>query len=105
MSASLLDWSAFDGPATYRIVVQGTLALDLADRLEGMSIGRELSDDGAVLSVLAGELADQSALTSVLLSLHELRVTLISIERLPVPLPDQPVPEKSETTRQDDASQ
>ncbi|MFO7662036.1 MAG: hypothetical protein R6X18_05525 [Chloroflexota bacterium] len=80
-------WSTFDDPATYWIAVQGALALDLSDRLEGMAITREVTDDGAVISILAGELADQSALASVLLSLYELHVTLISIEQIPARAP------------------
>lgn len=55
-----------------------------------MQISREVSDDGAVLSILVGELADQSALTSVLLSLYDLRMQLIVVEQLlPGGLPDQ----------------
>jgi hypothetical protein len=88
------DWSAFDGPATYWIAVQGALALDLSDRLEGMAITREVTDDGTVISILAGELTDQSALAGVLLSLYELHVTLISIEQIPArPPPSRPASE------------
>lgn len=106
MNASLSDWSAFDGPATYWIAVQGVLALDQSDRLEGMAISREVSDDGAVITILAGQLADQSALASVLLSLYELHVTLLSIEQIPVRAPpSQPVPENPEAGEQNDVSQ
>ena len=106
MNSSLSDWSAFDGPAIYWIAVQGTLAFDQSDRLEGMAISREVSDDGAVISILAGELADQSALAGVLLSLYELHVTILSIEQIPVRAPPgQSVPGYPEAREQNDLSQ
>lgn len=99
------DWSAFDGPATYWIAVRGALALDLSDRLEGMAISREVTDDGVAISILAGELADQSALAGVLLSLYELHMTIISIEQIPVRAPpSQPVPTNPEARQQNDVS-
>ncbi len=74
---------AFDGPATYRIVVNGMVSRDLADRLEGLEIEHTLTHDGADVSVLSGVLADQTALTSVLVSLNELQMVLLSVEHVP----------------------
>lgn len=77
----------FDGPAAYRIVVHGLVARDLADRLEGLQIEQTVGHDGTDVSVLSGSLADQTALTSVLVSLHELQMVLLSVEQVP---PDSP---------------
>ncbi len=72
----------FDCPATYRIVIQGRIAGSLSDRLEGMAIHGALDEDGANLSVLVGELTDQSALVGVLYSLYELHFPLIALEKI-----------------------
>ena len=70
-----------------------------------MTISREVSDDGAVISLLAGELADQSALAGVLLSLYELHVTLISIEKISAHSPSsQTWPVNPEAREQNDVS-
>jgi len=55
----------FDDPATYRIVVHGKQACSLSVRLEEMAINQATCEDGADLSVLVGELTDQSALAGV----------------------------------------
>lgn len=82
---------SFDAPATYRIVVHGKLARSLSDRLEGMAINQAVGDDGTAVSVLVGELTDQSALAGVLYSLHELHMALITVEKIPPSgLPRQP---------------
>ena len=39
-------------------------------------------NDGSHVSVLTGELVDQTALASVLQSLYELHVTLLAVEQL-----------------------
>ena len=72
---------AFDGPATYMIVVDGLVARDLSDRLQGMAISQSV-ETGATRSILIGELLDQAALAGVLDSLYELHFTLIAVERL-----------------------
>ncbi len=78
------DYSVlFDYPATYRIVVYGRLARSLSDRLEGMAINQVDNDDGTAVSVLFGELPDQSALAGILYSLYELHMVLIGVEKIP----------------------
>lgn len=78
--------STFDGSATYRITVLGVISLRWCGRaLEGMTINRLTLEDGSLLSILTGELADQAALTGVLNTLYELRLPLIAVKRLPLP--------------------
>jgi hypothetical protein len=48
-----------------------------------MAISQAVGDDGTVVSVLVGELTDQSALAGVLYSLHELHMALITVEKIP----------------------
>ena len=70
------------GPATYRIIVQGELDLDMGPRLAGMSISRRESDDGETESILVGRLPDQAALSSVLNSLYDLQLPVVSADCL-----------------------
>jgi hypothetical protein len=55
----------------------------MAGRLEGMMIKQAAGENGMVVSVLVGELADQSALAGVLYTLYELQKTLITVEKIP----------------------
>ena len=73
----------FDGPAAYQITVRGTIAPEWADRLESMTIKPLLRDDGAVFTVLTGELTDQAALSGVLNTLYDLRLPIIAVDKLP----------------------
>lgn len=70
------------GPATYQIVVQGAIDPSWASRLAGMNITERRSDKGEVETVLVGRLADQTALSSVLNSLYELRLPVVSADCL-----------------------
>lgn len=54
----------------------------MADRLEGMAIKQASGDNGIAVSMLVGELADQSALAGVLYTLYELQMTLITVEKI-----------------------
>lgn len=67
-------------PATYRIRVRGRLAPGWSDRVAGMEIAEEAGPDGAIESVLVGRLADQSSLSGVLNTLHDLHLPVISAE-------------------------
>jgi hypothetical protein len=73
----------FDNPATYRIVVRGTLASSLSDRLEGMAIQTVVGKRGVTQSILVGELVDQAALAGVLRTLYDLHMVLTSVEQIP----------------------
>jgi hypothetical protein len=77
--------SVFDGPAAYQITVQGTIAPGWSRRLEEMAINHVALDDGTPLTILTGEVTDQAALTGVLNTIYELRLTLLSVNKLPTP--------------------
>jgi len=70
------------GAATYRIIVQGTIDPSWASRLAGMSISERQSDDGDLETILVGRLPDQAALSSVLNTLYELHLPVVSADCL-----------------------
>lgn len=72
----------FDSPVAYRIQVQGRVASNWSDRLQGMKISQAASDAGIVVSTLTGELPDQTALAGVLNTLHEMHLPVLSVECL-----------------------
>ncbi len=69
-------------PSTYRIRVQGRLDSTWSTRLGGMAVTAEPSADKPAVSVLAGHLADQAALSGVLNTLYDLHLPLLSVENL-----------------------
>ena len=71
-----------EGPATYKIVVRGTIDPATAKRLSGMSISQILSEDGEIETVAVGRLADQAALSSVLNTLYGLHLPVVSADCL-----------------------
>lgn len=79
---SATSHSAFDGPATYRIGVQGCIPARWCDRLEGMTVTVESPDTDPPITTLLGELCDQAALVGVLTTLYELHLSVHSVERL-----------------------
>ena len=70
------------GPATYRIVVRGTLDPSWTARLGGMQISDRLTKEGEPETVLVGRLSDQTALSSVLNTLYELHFPVVSADCL-----------------------
>ena len=71
-----------EGPATYKIIVRGTIDPATAKRLSGMSISQILSEDGEVETVVVGRLADQAAQSSVLNTLYGLHLPVVSADCL-----------------------
>jgi len=69
-------------PSTYRIRVQGRVDNRWADRLGGMTVTAEASDDQAVVTILEGHLPDQAALSGVLNTLYEMHLPLLSVDNL-----------------------
>jgi len=63
--------------ATYRIRADGSVAASWSDRLGGMTV--TTADDATTLT---GPLQDQSELMGVLNTLHLLRLTVTSVERI-----------------------
>ena len=70
-------------PGVFRIRVKGRLESRWSDRLGGMSINTENPEGGeGVQTVLVGRLPDQTALSGVLSTLHDLHLPLVSVECL-----------------------
>jgi hypothetical protein len=69
-------------PGEFRITVQGGIAPEWQDCLGGLSVRVVTDEDGSLVSILHGRLADQAALGGVLRTLGDLRVPLISVDRL-----------------------
>jgi hypothetical protein len=72
----------FDSPVPYRILVQGRVASNWSDRLQGMDISQSANANGLIVSTLTGELPDQTALAGVLNTLHEMHLSVLSVECL-----------------------
>lgn len=70
--------------AVYRIVVQGSLAEEFADRLAGLSLQVGPGVHGGAATTLTGRLRDQAQLIGVLNTLYEMRVPILSLELLEV---------------------
>ena len=66
-----------DNPWTYEIRVEGVLSEGWSDWFEGL----EISNDPGGITTLRGQLVDQAALFSVLMRIHNLNLTLISVAR------------------------
>ena len=71
-----------DGPAIYRIHVQGRLDARLADRLGGMQVTEVRVSGKEPETILVGRLVDQASLTGILNSLYELHLPVLSAECL-----------------------
>lgn len=72
----------FMAPATYRIKVQGNIDSHLLDYLNGMKLVKEENINSRPISILKGELRDQSALSGILNSLYNMHFAIISVEQL-----------------------
>jgi hypothetical protein len=70
------------GAATYRITVQGAIDPSWTSRLAGMSISEKILDNDEVVTILVGRLPDQTALSSVLNTLYELHLPVVSADCL-----------------------
>jgi len=73
--------ATMQGPAVYRIRVQGNVPIDWSDCLMGMNITAG-SDERNLQSTLVGRLPDQSALAGVLNTLYEEQYPVLSVECL-----------------------
>lgn len=73
--------SRFDGGGLYRIVVDGKIPTNWADRLSGMSVVSEDEGGSSSTSLLQGTIKDQAELNGILETLYRLQVIIISVER------------------------
>ena len=78
---SIKDFN-FKKAAIYKIVVQGAINESWSDRMHGMQIKVEKRTDNIPFSSLVGEIRDQSALSSILNSLYDMHMTVISVNML-----------------------
>lgn len=69
----------FDYPARYQVCVLGWIDPDWSDRLEGMSVSLDTTDENQPICTLEGELIDQAALVGLLTSLYELHLPVLSV--------------------------
>jgi hypothetical protein len=69
-----------NGPAIYRIRVQGRLDARMSDRIGGMQITEVRVADKGPETILVGRLVDQASLTGILNSLYELHLPVLSAE-------------------------
>lgn len=72
----------FGGPATYRIVAQGTLPAYWRDRVGGMEIIDTTEGDNLAQVTLIGVIVDQAALRGIVETLYNLHMPIIRVERL-----------------------
>jgi hypothetical protein len=81
-NSQFLENLKFEGPASYRIRTQGHLDDSWSDRLGGMVITRAFTADKQPMTILIGNLKDQSALSGVLNAIYDLHLPVISVEYL-----------------------
>jgi hypothetical protein len=70
------------GPAIYRIRIQGQLDAKLSNRIGGMQITEVRGTKNGPETILVGRLVDQAALSGILNSLYELHLPVLSAECL-----------------------
>lgn len=73
---------SFVKPAVYKIKVQGVLDASWSDRLGGLQINIEKSGDRQAVSVLIGQIDDQTALSGILNTLYEFHMTILSVNMM-----------------------
>lgn len=79
IEATALD---FGGPATYRVVVQGTLSKEWSGRLGGMAITTASEEGGTPQTTLRGRIQDQAALHGLLDTLYALHLPILEVSKL-----------------------
>ncbi len=70
---------SFRKPAVYKIEVQGELNESFTERLGGMQINVIRSQGNKPVTVLIGQINDQSALSGILTTLYDFQFTIISV--------------------------
>lgn len=93
--------SGFDRPVTYRIRVLGRVPTRWRDHLEGMVLSEITDEFNQQITILEGELNDQSALAGLLNTIVDLHLVVLTVEQLPVD--DVPAPEAAPSPLADDS--
>jgi hypothetical protein len=73
---------SMQGPAIYRIRVEGSINPKWFSRLEGMNVTAGNSEADITESILVGRLSDQAALSGLLNTLYELHRPVLSVDCL-----------------------
>ena len=82
MGKKLNPRNHFKNVAIYKILVRGKIDDSWSDSLSGMQIIVKKSRRDVITSTLVGEIADQTALTSILNNLYEMHLTVIKVTML-----------------------
>ena len=73
---------SFQKPAMYKIKVQGEIKGSWSEKLQGLQINIERSPGEKPVSILIGQINDQSALSGLLNALYDFNMTIISVNIL-----------------------
>jgi len=73
--------TAFEGSATYRIVVQCSLSETSRRRFAGMTVESDRADTDSPRTTLRGQVRDQAELRGVLDALYGLHMAVIAVEQ------------------------
>jgi hypothetical protein len=72
----------FGGPATYRIVIQGTVTESWHRRLGGMEVTTSNPESDRPRTILRGPLRDQAALHGLLETLYALHLPILEVAKV-----------------------
>ena len=72
----------FGGPATYRVVIQGTVSEAWHRRLGGMEVATSSPGSGEPRTILEGRLRDQAALHGLLETLYALHLPILEVTKV-----------------------
>lgn len=72
----------FGGPATYRIVIQGTVSEAWHRRLGGMEVTTSSPGSDEPRTILEGRLRDQAALHGLLETLYALHLPILEVSKV-----------------------
>jgi len=72
---------SFSKPAIYQIRVLGKVPSSWSERLSGMDLSYRNKKSG-VETTLIGKMSDQAQLSGLLISLYELHMSVLSVEKL-----------------------
>jgi hypothetical protein len=78
----MLESQAQISPLLYEIQVSGRIDLDRAAWFGAMTLDMKRTPEGAVISVLSGEVPDQAALFGILARIRDLGMKLISVNQI-----------------------
>lgn len=82
MGKKLNSSDHFKNAAIYKILVRGKVDDSLSESFRGMQITVNRSRGDVITTALIGEIADQTALTSILNNLYEMRLTVLKVDML-----------------------